>query len=113
MNEPHEISLDPMNHEPRPSDRLTIGLWCTAYAGREVFGAERDKAAQFDADPEIGAILAELDVTDPTLEATESWSPEAAKTLRRHDFDLASMAARRVEYQRLDQLTLDLLTGTR
>jgi xylose isomerase len=73
----------------------------------------RDKAAQFDADPEIGAILAELDVADPTLEATESWSSDAADTLRAHDFDLAAMAERRVAYQRLDQLTFDLLTGTR
>ncbi len=29
-----------MTYEPRPSDRFTIGLWCTAFGGREVFGTE-------------------------------------------------------------------------
>lgn len=29
-----------MTFEPRPEDRCTVGLWCTAYAGREVFGGE-------------------------------------------------------------------------
>jgi len=27
-----------MSYEPRPEDRFTVGLWCTAYNGREVFG---------------------------------------------------------------------------
>ncbi|HYY55627.1 MAG TPA: xylose isomerase [Candidatus Dormibacteraeota bacterium] len=27
-------------YEPRREDRFTCGLWCTAYAGREVFGRE-------------------------------------------------------------------------
>ena len=29
-----------MTYEPKPEDRFTVGLWCTAYAGREVFGRE-------------------------------------------------------------------------
>jgi xylose isomerase len=29
-----------MPYEPKPQDRFTVGLWCTAYAGREVFGRE-------------------------------------------------------------------------
>jgi xylose isomerase len=29
-----------MAYEPKPEDRFTVGLWCTAYAGREVFGRE-------------------------------------------------------------------------
>lgn len=73
----------------------------------------REKAEQFDADPEIAAILAELDVADPALEGTERWSSDAAETLRGHEFDLDAMDDRRVGYQRLDQLTFDLLTGTR
>jgi len=73
----------------------------------------REKAAEFDADSEIRAILAELDVRDPDLEATESWSKPAADVLRGHVFDLAAMAERQVRYQQLDQLTFDLLTGTR
>src|SRR5437588_1942516 len=29
-----------MPYEPRKEDRFTVGLWCTAYGGREVFGRE-------------------------------------------------------------------------
>lgn len=29
-----------MPYEPEKSDRFTVGLWCTAYGGREVFGRE-------------------------------------------------------------------------
>lgn len=29
-----------MSDEPQPSDRFTVGLRCTAYAGREGFGVE-------------------------------------------------------------------------
>src|ERR671937_1676726 len=29
-----------MSYEPRTQDKFTVGLWCTAYAGREVFGRE-------------------------------------------------------------------------
>ncbi|MDQ3810352.1 MAG: TIM barrel protein, partial [Chloroflexota bacterium] len=29
-----------MPYEPRKEDRFTVGLWCTAYSGREVFGTE-------------------------------------------------------------------------
>ena len=27
-------------YQPRPEDRFTVGLWCTAHRGREVFGGE-------------------------------------------------------------------------
>jgi xylose isomerase len=29
-----------MPYEPKKEDRFTVGLWCTAYGGREVFGRE-------------------------------------------------------------------------
>ena len=29
-----------MPYQPEKSDRFTVGLWCTAYGGREVFGRE-------------------------------------------------------------------------
>jgi xylose isomerase len=73
----------------------------------------REKAEQFDADPDISAILDELDVTDAGLGEHERYSVEAARALRATAYDLEAMADRRLGYQRLDQLTFDLLTGTR
>jgi len=29
-----------MAYEPQKTDHFTVGLWCTAYGGREVFGTE-------------------------------------------------------------------------
>ena len=88
-------------------------VWDLVRGGIRSYLVLREKVEQFDADPEIQAILAELDVTDQALEGTETWSGDAADTLRAHEFDLQAMAERRVGYQRLDQLTFDLLTGTR
>ena len=73
----------------------------------------REKAEQFDADPEISEILEKLDVTDAALAEHERYSSQSASALREHAFDLEPMANRALAYQRLDQLTFDLLTGTR
>ncbi|MBW3612393.1 MAG: TIM barrel protein, partial [Chloroflexi bacterium] len=88
-------------------------VWDLVRGGIRSYLVLREKVAQFDADQEIQGILAELDVTDPALDGTETWSGEAADMLGAHDFDLGAMADRRLGYQRLDQLTFDLLTGTR
>jgi xylose isomerase len=73
----------------------------------------REKARQFDADPEIGQLIDALEVTDPELDELNRWSPEHADELRQHSFDLSAMAERRLNLQRLDQLAFDLLTGVR
>ena len=74
----------------------------------------REKAAQFNADPEIQAILAEINAEDPALAAVfGKYSPEKAEAIKAHTFDRKAIAARGLKYERLDQLTIDLLLGMR
>ena len=74
----------------------------------------KDKAAQFNADPEIQAILAEINAEDPELAAVlGKYSPEKAQAIRAIEFDRKTIASRGLRYERLDQLTIDLLLGMR
>jgi xylose isomerase len=74
----------------------------------------KEKAAQFNADSEIQAILAEINAEDPALAAVfGKYSPEKAEAIKAHTFDRKAIAARGLKYERLDQLTIDLLLGMR
>jgi xylose isomerase len=42
-----------------------------------------------------------------------AYSRDAAMLLKRREFDRQAMAARRLPYERLDQLVVDLLLGAR
>ncbi|MDD2522614.1 MAG: xylose isomerase [Anaerolineaceae bacterium] len=74
----------------------------------------KEKAAQFNADPEIQTILAEVNAEDPTLAAFfGKYSPEKAEAIKAMAFDRQAIASRGLKYERLDQLTVDLLLGMR
>lgn len=74
----------------------------------------KEKAAQFNADSEIQAILAEINAEDPALAAVfGKYSPEKAEAIKAHTFDRQTIAARGLKHERLDQLTIDLLLGMR
>lgn len=74
----------------------------------------KEKAAQFNADPEIQALLAEITAEDPTVAPLlGKYSSEKAKSLIARDFDRTAIASRGLKYERLDQLTIDILLGTR
>jgi len=74
----------------------------------------KEKAAQFNADPEIQALLAEINAGDPAMAAFDGpYSREKANALKSHAFDIPALAARGMGYERLDQLTVDLLLGVR
>ena len=73
----------------------------------------KEKAAQFDADKEIQAILAEINATDSAMARYfGKYSPEKAATLKAQTFDRPSISQRGLKYERLDQLLIDLLLGT-
>jgi xylose isomerase len=72
----------------------------------------RDKARRFNADSDIQALLQSVP-GDSQAGEMQAWSPDTAQRLKEHTFDLAAMANRPFGYQRLDQLTFDLLTGVR
>jgi len=74
----------------------------------------KEKVAQFNADPEIQAILAEINEEDPTLAALfGKYSPEKAESIKALDLDRVAISSRGLKYERLDQLTIDLLLGMR
>ena len=74
----------------------------------------KEKAAQFNADPEIQAILAENHASDPGVAPFfGKYSKDKADAIKAHAFDRAAIASRGLKHERLDQLTIDLLLGNR
>jgi len=74
----------------------------------------KDKAQRFNADAEIQALLAELNATDQSVTAFEGpYTRERAAALQAASFDRVALGARGYAYERLDQLTVELLLGVR
>ncbi len=74
----------------------------------------KDKAAQFNADAEVQALLAEINADDgATAYLADGFSRESAARLKASEFDRAALGARSLPYERLDQLTFDILLGVR
>ena len=74
----------------------------------------KEKARRFNEDREIQALLRELS-TVPTdgLPKTAGFSREAANALKAATFDRKALGARGLGYERLDQLTLEVILGAR
>lgn len=74
----------------------------------------KEKAARFNADPEVQAILAEVNAEDPAMKPFfGKYSREKAAALKVQAFERPAISQRGLKYERLDQLTFDILTGTR
>jgi xylose isomerase len=74
----------------------------------------KEKAAQFNADAEIQAILAEINAEDSAMTPFfGKYSAEKAAALKAQPFDRTAIAKRGLKYEKLDQLTIEILTGVR
>jgi xylose isomerase len=74
----------------------------------------KDKASKFNADKEIQAILAEIRTDDPAMQQyLGKYTSSKADALKAQAFDRRKIASRGLKYERLDQLTIDLLLGNR
>ena len=73
----------------------------------------KERATQWNADPEIKALLAEMAETNGDAPSIGSYQKENTATLLEHHFDRAALAAKGLGYERLDQLTMDILLGVR
>jgi xylose isomerase len=74
----------------------------------------KEKAVRFNADAEIQALLKELNADDGSTAAyTGSYSAEKAQALKVATFDRKALGSRGLAYERLDQLTVELLLGVR
>ena len=73
----------------------------------------KEKACRWNADKEIQAILKETASAPATTPRVGHYSKQGASTLLSHVFDKDAIMKKRLPYERLDQLTVDILTGTR
>ncbi|MAT98135.1 MAG: xylose isomerase [Anaerolineaceae bacterium] len=74
----------------------------------------KEKAAQFNADAEIQALLAEINADSGEMTPLMGqYSAEKAAQLRSHQFDRSALGQRGQPYERLDQLVVELLLGVR
>ncbi|MEZ5319345.1 MAG: xylose isomerase [Vicinamibacterales bacterium] len=89
------------------------GVWDFAAGCMRTYLILKDKARQFDEDREIQALLTEIRAGDGAEAPPSAYSRAAADALLARPFDRAAMAARRLPYERLDQLTIELLLGLR
>lgn len=70
----------------------------------------KDKAARWHADAEIQALVQEAHGDGSTIGA---FTPDAARALASRAFDRRAIAARGLAYERLDQLTTEIILGVR
>lgn len=74
----------------------------------------KEKAAQFKADAEVQTLLAEINADDGSFGyLAAGYSADAAARLQATAFDRVGLGARDLPYERLDQLTFDILMGLR
>jgi xylose isomerase len=74
----------------------------------------KEKAQQWNADPEIQQIVATLNADpDNISRMAGAYSPDKAQQLKAYTFDRVAMGQRGLQYERLDQLTTELLLGVR
>jgi len=72
----------------------------------------KEKAAQWKADPEIRALL--LEAAEASGDgAPGKFNKAGATALLSQDFDRSALSAKGLKYERLDQLTMDILLGVR
>ncbi len=74
----------------------------------------KEKARRFNDDSEVQQLLAEINVDDGTYSYLNSgFSAETAQRLKNESFDRVALGARGLPYERLDQLTIEILLGVR
>lgn len=74
----------------------------------------KEKAERFNSDPEIQALLAEINADDNSMSNYFGmYSANKAAALKNQAFDRKAIANRGLKYERLDQLTIEIITGVR
>jgi xylose isomerase len=74
----------------------------------------KEKAQRFHTDAEIQALLAEINADDGAMAQFQGgYTAEKAAALRAAAFDRQALGKRALRYERLDQLTMELLMGVR
>jgi len=82
------------------------GVWEFAAGCMRNYLILKAKAQQFDQDREVQSLLAEIKGTQMDTDLT-------TEEVRKLEFDRTELANKRLPYERLDQLTIDILLGVR
>ena len=98
------------SHAYRTEDEA--GVWDFARGSMRTYLIFKEKVERFNNDPEIRQLLAEL-AGRADGAARAAFSAEQARALRGRTFDLAAIRKQGYAYERLDQLTMELLLGVR
>jgi xylose isomerase len=74
----------------------------------------KDKAAYWNDDQEIQALVAEINADDGSMDQYfGKYSSQKAEALKAETFNRSALSARGLKYERLDQLTVEILLGVR
>ena len=88
------------------------GVWEFAAGCMRNYLILKEKARQFDEDKDIQALLAEIRNGAPA-EPLGRYSRETAQKVKDLSLDRAALTSKPLPYERLDQLTVDILFGVR
>ncbi|HEX6046840.1 MAG TPA: hypothetical protein VFZ22_20275, partial [Pyrinomonadaceae bacterium] len=90
------------------------GVWTFAAGCMRNYLILKEKARQFDEDDEVQSLLAEIGGNGgPPVEPLGRYSSEKAKRVKDMTLDRNELASKALPYERLDQLTVDILFGVR
>jgi len=93
------------------------GVWDFAYYSMRTYLILKEKVARWNRDPEIQAILQKLGELDRQVTvdtgAKLKYSTRLAGQLKEASFDLPALRAQGYQYEKLDQLTTEVLLGVR
>ena len=73
----------------------------------------KEKGRQWNADPEIKALLGNIAQSNEQGPSIGPYAEENAVALLASTFDRTAIASKGLQYERLDQLTIDILLGAR
>ena len=99
------------SHAYRTEDEA--GVWDFARGSMRTYLILKERVARFNADAEIQALLADLRDRGAQAGMRVRFSPDAARRIKDQPFDLDALRNRGYGYERLDQLTMELLLGVR
>jgi xylose isomerase len=90
------------------------GVWAFAAGCMRTYKILQEKVRRFNADQEIQGLLAEIKGRGPEGPLPPAtYSRQAAQVLKEATFDVDAIAAKGLGYERLDQLTTEVLLGAR
>ena len=90
------------------------GVWDFAMGCMRNYLILKEKALQFEADPEVQEIRAANNGACPLWDAAAGgYSSETARAIKAESYDIRAMAQRGLRYERLSQIACEILMGVR